>query len=74
MSELWEQELDTTEYDCCDECGDAIYDGEGYYDIDGRKICETCMDGYHRIMDYDDRYTYQDYLTEKYERERHDDR
>jgi hypothetical protein len=30
------------------------------------------MDGYYRIMDYDDRYTYQDYLTEKYERERHD--
>jgi len=66
--------LDTTEYDCCDECGDAIYNGEGYYDIDARKICETCMDGYHHIMDYDDRYTYQDYLTEKYERERHDDR
>ncbi len=45
MSELWEKELDTTEYDCCSECGDAIYNGEGYYDIDGRKICETCMDG-----------------------------
>jgi hypothetical protein len=29
------------------------------------------MDGYHRIMDYDE-YTYQDYLTEKYERERYD--
>ena len=72
MSELWESELDTTEYETCSECGDAIYNGEGYYDIYGRKICETCMDCYHRIMDYDDLYTYQDYLTDKYERERHD--
>ena len=25
MSELWESELDTTEYETCSECGDNIY-------------------------------------------------
>ena len=71
MSELWEQELNHEKYESCDECGNELQNGGGYYDIDGRKICESCMDGYHRIMDYDE-YTYTDYLTEKYERERHD--
>ena len=72
--EMWERELNNheNEYECCDCCGNVILDGEAYYEINGEKICETCMDGYHRIMDYDDRYTYEDYLTEKYERERHD--
>ena len=72
MSESWEKELEHEEYECCEECGNELQNGEGYYDIDGRKICETCMDGYHRIMDYDDVYTYQDYLTERYEEVRHD--
>lgn len=73
MSELWERELDTTKYDCCDECGNAIYNGEPYYVINDTNICEDCMNNYRRIMDYDaDTYTYQDYLIERYERKRHD--
>ena len=28
MSELWEREFDNTQYDCCDECGNPIYNGE----------------------------------------------
>lgn len=70
MSELWESELDTTEYESCSECGQAIYNGEGYYDIDGTRLCEDCMNNYRRIMDYDE-HPYHDYLTDKYERERH---
>ena len=73
MSELWEREFGTTSYECCTECGNAIYNGESYYEIDGMIICEVCMNNfYKRIMDYDE-YTYQDYLTEKYESKRHDD-
>lgn len=72
MSEIWEKELKHEEYECCEECGNELQNGEGYYDIDGRKICDTCMDSYRRIMDYDDRYNYQDYLIEKYESRRHD--
>ena len=72
MSELWESEIDTTEYETCSECGDSIYNGEGYYYIDGRKICESCMDECRRIMDYDDIYTYQDYLIDKYESKKGD--
>jgi hypothetical protein len=76
--EMWERELDDHEIECecCDCCGNAIQNGEAYYEINGEKICEYCMDDvYRRVMDYDcrdDEYTYEDYLTEKYERERHD--
>lgn len=76
--EIWERELDDheSECECCDCCGNAIRNGEVYYEINGEKICEYCMDDvYKHIMNYDchdDEYTYGDYLTEKYERERHD--
>ena len=69
MSEIWEYEFDTTKYEYCSECGSAIYNGEPYYEIDGSKICEDCMNSRRHIMDYDE-YTYQDYLIDKYERER----
>ena len=71
MSDLWESEFDITKYEHCSECGNIIYNGESYYNIDGKRICEVCIDDYHEIMDYDE-YTYQDYLTDKYESERHD--
>lgn len=77
MSEIWEQELDDHESgcECCDICDSAIHNGEAYYDINGAKVCESCMDTqYKRIMDYDykEEYTREDYLTEEYERRRHD--
>ena len=57
---------------CCSECGNTIQNGENYYEFGDLIVCEDCCnDNYRHIMDYDD-YTYQDYLTEKYERERHD--
>lgn len=71
MSELWEKELEQPDYECCSECGSPLYDGDAYYDINGDKICDDCMSKYRCTMNYDD-YTYQDYLTDKYERERHD--
>lgn len=71
MSELWEKEFDNTKYQCCSECGQPIYNGEPYYEFEDRLFCEDCMNNFRRLMDYDD-YTYQDYLTDKYERERHD--
>lgn len=71
MSELWEKELNTTQYKCCSECGNPIQNGEAYYEIDNEIVCEDCMNCYRRIMDYDE-YSYQDYLIDKYEMERHD--
>lgn len=78
MSELWERELDNheSECECCDCCGDAIRNGETYYKVNDEKICKYCMDDVCKcIMDYDcqnEEYTREDYLTDKYERERHD--
>ena len=73
MSELWEKELEHEEHECCDECGNELQNGESYYAIGYTKICEDCMNNHRRIMDYDAyTYTYQDYLVERYERERHD--
>ena len=77
MSEIWERELDDLSGDdmeCCDECGDYLQNGEYYYEIGGKKLCEYCMnEKYRRCMDYDeDDYSYHDYLIEKFERERDD--
>lgn len=57
----------------CSECGCLIHNGEAYFEINSSVICETCTDNlYRRIMDYDYRYTKEDYLTEKYERQKCD--
>ena len=29
---------------CCDECGEPIYDGEKYYELNGEAICGDCVD------------------------------
>lgn len=28
----------------CDECGGEIYDRSTYYELDGKRICEDCID------------------------------
>ena len=55
----------------CTECGNGIENGESYYQIGEHIICNYCIDDFKHIMDMDD-YSYEDYLTEKYERERDD--
>lgn len=32
----------------CPLCGGEIYPGEYYYELDGRKICESCLGRYAR--------------------------
>ena len=60
------------DYQCCSECGNPFEDGDRYFDINGEKLCENCLiDKYRRTMWYED-YTKKDYMTEKYERERHE--
>lgn len=57
---------------CCTDCGRELFDGDTYYEIDDNLICDECMqDKYRRTMRVEE-YTKEDYLTEKYERERHD--
>ena len=41
----------------CDCCGGAIADGEEYYNFDGEKVCEDCLDDYiagHRVEAVDE--------------------
>ena len=33
----------------CDECGEPIYVGEKYYDIEDTVICEDCIDNFAKI-------------------------
>lgn len=40
----------------CDLCGTGITRGETYYTVDGKEICENCIDGYIRNC-YDDELT-----------------
>lgn len=30
-------------FDHCHECGYEIYDGDEYYEIDGKNYCEACV-------------------------------
>lgn len=55
----------------CSKCGCAMYNGDNCYYIDDNKYCEECINDSKVILDVDE-YTYQDYLSDKYERERHD--
>lgn len=56
----------------CTECGNPIRNGENYYQVKDLIICSDCINDFKRIMDKDE-YTYEDYLIDKYERERYDD-
>ena len=56
---------------CCHGCGYEFYDGEAYYEIGDMILCEDCINDCKRFYEVEE-YTYQDYLTDKYELERHD--
>ena len=32
----------------CDNCSETIYEGQKYYDFDGYRVCEDCVDDYIR--------------------------
>ncbi len=56
---------------CCTNCGYEFCNGDAYYQFGADIFCDECINDSKRIVDMDE-YTYEDYLTEKYERERHD--
>ena len=33
----------------CDICGEGISEGDGYYVIDGRRYCESCIEDLRRL-------------------------
>jgi hypothetical protein len=55
----------------CDECGAELMNGDAFYKVADMVLCEDCINDKRRILDLDE-YTYQDFLSDKYERERHD--
>ena len=42
-----QDEMDATS---CDKCGQLIYLGDDYFDIDGEHLCIDCMDALERKM------------------------
>lgn len=38
----------------CRECGEPIYDGDEYYEIDGRNYCEACVLNGYRTAEVED--------------------
>jgi hypothetical protein len=38
----------------CDECGEPIYEGDTYYQVDLDKYCEDCMNDFKRIAEVED--------------------
>ena len=37
----------------CESCGMKIYDGDEYYEIDGRNYCESCVSGGYKTAEVD---------------------
>ena len=35
----------------CYDCGDYIYDGEHYYEIDGCIVCEDCIVNFRKVAE-----------------------
>jgi len=33
----------------CDKCSEGIYEGDGYYALDGENVCSDCIDKYRQI-------------------------
>ena len=75
MSELWERELDEPEPKVvchCKCCDGEIYAGEEVYKTnDGSWYCQDCC----RLFEVEspEPNTYEEYLIEEYERNRHDE-
>lgn len=46
----WDGEMHRRQENCrvglCECCGEAVYDYEDYYDIDGIKLHEDCLSGW----------------------------
>ena len=36
----------------CDECGEAIYEDERYYEFFGRVMCDSCIEGHERTAEW----------------------
>lgn len=75
MSEYWERELDEPRRKVvhkCDCCGCDICVGDEAYSVDDYNwYCTDCC-GLTEVEE-PDQFEYEDYLTEKYERNRHDE-
>lgn len=56
----------------CTKCGCDMFNGDNCYCICGETLCEECINDSKVILDVEP-YTYHDYLSDKYEMERHDD-
>lgn len=40
-------------YSKCEACGEEIYDGDEYYEIDGHDYCEACVCGGYKTAEID---------------------
>ncbi len=38
----------------CNECKEAIYDGEIYYNVYGKKFCEECIEDFKHFAEVED--------------------
>ena len=56
----------------CTMCGCDMFNGDNCYFIGEQKLCDECINDSKVILDVEP-YTYQDYLSDRYEMERHDD-
>lgn len=40
-------------YAKCEICGEPIYDGDEYFELDGHNYCEACVNGSYRTAEVD---------------------
>ena len=57
--------------DKCTECGEPLYNGDPVYLIGDMRMCQACIDDCKTYLDVEP-YSYEDYLQDRYEEERHD--
>ena len=46
---LQEEEERREILDVCAECGEPIREGDDYYEVDGKRYCESCIDDMRRL-------------------------